>query len=301
MPDFKGDQAAGLRRLVYGPDAQIIRLVSGYRGVGKTSVALNVAAELSSRGARVLLVDENHGPANAGAYLGVRTDCALEGIVRQECTLEQALVPPVHGVTILFAADAALRLPTLGAAAKSRYAAILNSLRSRFDVVLLDASHDWEHGVELFSGISSNTIVISSTTKHAVMASYAAIKRLRVAGRQERFHVLLNKVEIDETAAVILRNLVDVALNYLHVPVAPLGSVPVDEGLRVTPGCQFLTASHPTSRSAERVRQIVDCILDWRRDCVPSETVGDFMRNVLAGSFPLITSSGVQDERLGYV
>lgn len=293
MPDFKGDQAEGLRQLLHRPTAQIVRLASGCRGVGKTSVTVNVAVALAARGARVLLIDGNHGPANVSALLGVQPRCALENFVRNECTFDHALMPVAHGVTVLPAAGAARSLPSWDTAARARLSAALKSLHGRFDVVLVDTPCDREDAVDLFAGSVCDTIVVSSTAKHAVMASYALIKRLRGAGRQDRFHMLLNQVVIEETARVILHNLMDVARGHLQTPVASLGCVPADERLRAAgAGCHSVVHAYPSSPSALRLRHIAEAITGWPGHRARHNPMDGFMRQVLAGGHPVLTTSG---------
>ena len=72
VSDMRSDQAEGLRRLLGRNMARVITLEAGASGAGKTSVAVNIAAALATRGMQVLLLDANSGAANVSALLGLR-------------------------------------------------------------------------------------------------------------------------------------------------------------------------------------------------------------------------------------
>ena len=92
MADFQRDQAEGLRRLLDREHLRVTTVTSGSHGVGKTSVVINVAAEFAARGHRVLVIDENYGPANVSGLLGVRSRFDFNHVMRRSCTLEDALI-----------------------------------------------------------------------------------------------------------------------------------------------------------------------------------------------------------------
>ena len=88
------DQASRLRELVAGEDGReieipcpssrigctVIAVTSGKGGVGKTTVAVNLALVLAESGKSVLLVDADLGLANVDVMLGL-------GIVELACTI----------------------------------------------------------------------------------------------------------------------------------------------------------------------------------------------------------------------
>ena len=65
------DQAEGLRRLLVLNQTQVITVVAGKAGVGRTSATINLAAALARSGKDVLVLDENHGPNKGAPYAPV--------------------------------------------------------------------------------------------------------------------------------------------------------------------------------------------------------------------------------------
>ena len=70
------DQAEQLRKMVQQtdskPKARVITVTSGKGGVGKTSISINLAIQLTRLGKRVVVFDADFGLANIEVMLGVR-------------------------------------------------------------------------------------------------------------------------------------------------------------------------------------------------------------------------------------
>ena len=70
------DQAEQLRKMVQQtdskPKARVITVTSGKGGVGKTSISINLAIQLSRLGKKVVVFDADFGLANIEVMLGVR-------------------------------------------------------------------------------------------------------------------------------------------------------------------------------------------------------------------------------------
>jgi flagellar biosynthesis protein FlhG len=64
-------QTSGLKRAAAPGPVQVIAVTGGKGGVGKTSVAVNLATALGSTGKRVMLLDGDLGLANVDVFLGL--------------------------------------------------------------------------------------------------------------------------------------------------------------------------------------------------------------------------------------
>lgn len=90
------DQAEQLRELVKTiengkqkselniKNARIIAVTSGKGGVGKTSVTVNMAANMAKDGKRVLIIDADLGLSNVEILLGMTPSATLRDLIRNK-------------------------------------------------------------------------------------------------------------------------------------------------------------------------------------------------------------------------
>src|SRR5262245_16529225 len=79
-------QATGLNRSSNPGPVQVIAVTGGKGGVGKTSVAVNLATALGSTGKRVLLLDGDLGLANVDVFLGLSPRHTMAQVLTGERT-----------------------------------------------------------------------------------------------------------------------------------------------------------------------------------------------------------------------
>jgi len=207
------DQAAGLRRHAGrrtdpgAPPGRVVGVVSGKGGVGKSTLAVNLAVAAASRSARVLLVDGDLGLANTDLLMGLVPRHDLQDWVEGRNALEEVACPGPAGVSLLLAGESR-------AGAQALREAILHGPGSPLGRFV--AGHDLTV-VDLGAGIGSDVIALGSvchpvwlvTTPEptSLADAYATAKRLwqrtpaleielvvnrvREAGAGERTHLAL--------------------------------------------------------------------------------------------------------------
>jgi len=293
MADFRKDQAEGLRRLLDRSSVHIMTVASGANGVGRTSTVINVAAGLADRGRRVLVIDENYGPSNVAGLLGVRARFDLQDVIRQDCSLEEALLEAPGGITILPAARGVRALADLRQLDQERLIAGFGRLNDRFDDVLVDTRCGNGGNPGFFSRVVEDTIVVSSAAAPTITESYAMIKRMGGHRGKRRFHLLLNGVTSEPKAQLIFDNMERVSRSHLDTPLECLGSVPRDESVgNASRMFQPVVEAFPTSPSATGFKRIAESIAGWPGARDGSHGLDSLMQRLLTSSNSTFATAG---------
>lgn len=263
MADFRGDQAAGLRRL-FGQEAlRVVTFAAGSRGVGKTTAVANIAAAMARQGREVLVLDENTAN-NVAAVFGVPARYDLFHVINRDRRLAEVLVHVAPGVRVLPAAAAVKKLGKLRAAQQNALSEAISGMEHPADVILVDASMDHPLGFSPLGLAAQDTVVVASATGPAITEAYALIKKVSLGYSRRHFRVLVNKAKSAEDADAIHRNLAQLARERGVALIDFAGHVPHDDLQRnVARLAQPLVAAYPESPAAAALRAIAADMLGW--------------------------------------
>lgn len=273
------DQAEGLRRLLVNNQTQVITLVAGKAGVGRSSVLLNLAAALSDAGQDVLVLDENVSPHNVADSLGLVARHDLLDVVQGRCPLQDALLSG-KGYTILPVARLMRALETLTQPEQHKLEKILSEVSVGVDVVLVDAAIDAVSS-SLASGV--RLLVVMDPTPSGITESYSLIKRLALENARLRFEIVVNKVANEQVASLAFGNMEKVAKAKLAARLEYLGCIPLDDRLkRATQLGRSVVDAYPASTSAKSCLALSQSILKktLRQDEVEGG-IAQIMKNLI--------------------
>lgn len=226
------DQAEGLRRLLVRNQTQVVTVVAGKAGVGRTSVTVNLAAALARSGKDVLVLDENHAPDNLLDRLGLYAAHDLLDVAQGKCAPGAAILK-TKGFAVMPSARAMHALAKLGAAEQQRLEDALTEVSRGVDVMLVDAAMLVGQAA-VSSSLASGTslLVVVDATATGITESYALIKRLALENARMRFGIVVNKVADERAARTVFDNMAKVALRNLAARLEYLGCIPQDDRLK---------------------------------------------------------------------
>ena len=177
--------------------ARIITVGGGKGGVGKSLIALNLAASLAEDGHRVVIADLDLGAANQHLLLGISQPTVglqtlLDRSIKEADTcLTETIVPNMR----LLAGTTGV----LGAAniAHHRKVSILRKLRAlEADIVVVDVGAGVGYNALDFFDLGARKIIVTSPQVTALHDAYAFLKSAVL-------RLLLHTVEGDEEAALL--------------------------------------------------------------------------------------------------
>lgn len=214
-----------------GP-VQVIAVTGGKGGVGKTSVAVNLASTLASQGRRVMLLDGDLGLANVDVFLGLSPRHTMAHVLNGECTLEEIILEAADGLRIVPGASGVADLANLPSASHLGLVQAFSALSTRVDTLIVDTSAGISHGVLQFSQAAQHVLLVVCDEPASMTDAYALAKVLSRNHGVRKFLVLANMVRSPGEGAALFDKLQRVTGRFLEVTLEYIGEIPEDPYLR---------------------------------------------------------------------
>lgn len=264
MAEVMQDQAEGLRRLLSDDFVRIVTLTSGKRGVGKTSVLINLAVALAKRGKQVMLLDEHQGKHSVVGMLGLTPYYNLTHVLRREQNLEQVMLSGPEGIGVVPSGRSVQELANLSATDMEWLVRSFAQLAHPVDVVLVDAVAGVASNVLPLSLAAQELVVVVDPQPASMTDAYALIKVLNQGFARRNFHIVVNKVTSPEEAGVVFNNMAKVARRFLKVSLDFMGFVPQDDKMhRATQLGRTVVDAFPASIAAQAFRELAEKMEQW--------------------------------------
>ena len=204
---------------------ELIAVLSGKGGTGKTSVCAAVACALAVQGMKILCIDCDVGLRNLDIALGISDLGALsfQEVAGGQYPLEMAAQHPVYpGLRFL---TAPMNCPPEAIDTKG-FGAFLNDARSRFDYILLDAPAGIDAGFQLAAQFADRIILVTGPDPAAVRDAARAAQVLEEMGKTN-IRLVVNRISKKMVSTMNIT--VDDIMDRAGLPL--LGIVPEDENV----------------------------------------------------------------------
>lgn len=251
MSKVVADQADGLRRMLARTPMRILAFAGMLRGMGVTSMVMNLAAALAQQGRQVLVLDEHHpAPRSVGHLWGIESAGNLADVALQRMACEEAAAHAACGVSVLPALDC-------------DWAFDPQRLQPH-QVVLIDARLDTGGNLSALARMAGELVVVLRSEPTAITATYAGIKRLHYAHALKQLRFVLNGVADGDGAQRIAQNMALVGSRYLGVSLESAGCVRLDARMAgARQQQQTVVEAFPGSPLAQDMRRIADDMGNW--------------------------------------
>jgi flagellar biosynthesis protein FlhG len=210
--------------------ARTVAVTSGKGGVGKSTMAINLAVQLAGEGRRVILLDADLGTANADVLCNLPPSNNLAQVVAGRKSLREALVAAPGGFDLIPGASGLSQIAALSEFERTRLIGQMRELESDADLLLIDTGAGVSPNVLSFLASSDEVLVVTTPDPTAVTDAYAVIKTLHRRVRQRNaampvIRLLVNMVRdgsegrnVYDRVAAVCRRFLDVSPSYLgHV------------------------------------------------------------------------------------
>ena len=204
---------------------ELIAVLSGKGGTGKTSVCAGVAAALAQMGEKVLCIDCDVGLRNLDIALGISEIGALSflDVCQGGYSVEMAARHPVYPSLYFLTAPMNCSADAVDPLA---FATMLQKARQKFSYILLDAPAGVEAGFTLAAKFADRVMLVTGADPAAIRDAMRAGELLELMGKHN-VRLVVNRISKKIAAAMNLT--VDDVMDQAGLPL--LGIVPEDKNV----------------------------------------------------------------------
>jgi flagellar biosynthesis protein FlhG len=201
-----------------------ISITGGKGGVGKTSIALKTAQELSTVGYKTLLIDCDSNLSNTGIKLGLPLENKFEKILTGEASFDDCLIrmgnfhllPACNGSVSVF--ESKLNFDEI-------IIDIISSHEQEYDYIILDCPAGASREALTLNAYCDHRWIIVTPDKSSITDSYSLIKLLATRFGIKENHLLVNMYQTEKQFQKVVLTLSETIENFLRARTHILGGI----------------------------------------------------------------------------
>ena len=210
---------------------QVIAVVSGKGGTGKTSFTANVGMALAQRGDTVLCLDCDVGLRNLDIAMALTDRAVMDftDVMAGNCTLDEAVVPhPQQSRLFLLTAPTQISASEID---RESFRRLFPMISQRFDYCLIDSPAGLDSGFRLAVSGAERVVVVTTTEASSLRDAQRTAMELEELPR-DRVHLVVNRCR--KKLLKRLHQTIDDAIDSAGLPL--LGVIPEDETMPLYAG-----------------------------------------------------------------
>ena len=209
-----------------------IAVASGKGGVGKTSIAVNLALTLSRLGSRVALLDADFGLANSHILLGLNPKKTVHDILIGGAKLDQALTLGPLGLKFISGGSGLTEVLNLEKSARYELIRTLDELNDKVDILVVDVPAGASDSAITFASAVDSLLVVLVGEPTSFMDAYTFIKAANLEAGVSNFSIVVNMVDSEKQAASHFNKFQAIVSRFLSVNLHYNGFIPFSQRLR---------------------------------------------------------------------
>ncbi|MBE5940513.1 MAG: MinD/ParA family protein [Lachnospiraceae bacterium] len=267
------DQAEKLRNIIklqnleQQNQSRIITVTSGKGGVGKSSLAINLAIKFRELGQRVIIFDADFGLANIEVMFGAIPKYNLSDMIFRGKELKDIIINGPMDIGFISGGSG---ISGLGNMTRDQVAYLVYKLReleTLADIIIIDTGAGISDSVLEFVSASGEVLLVATPEPTSITDAYALLKSLNVRAGFDRestnIKVVANRVADYEEGVNLYNKLNVVVSKFLNINLDFLGIVPLDNAMsKAVIQQKPLTIAYENAPSAKAIDELARKLLN---------------------------------------
>lgn len=241
--------------------ARVISIACGRSGVGKTTIAANLALQLSRMHRRAMLVDCDPGPTDATRQMGLNPRESIDDVIGGRLTVDEIVIDGPEALFVVPAGptDAAGRVDL---AARLKLADAFRPHRRSLDFVIVDTPGSADPDTLDMVASSDLPIVVLAPDSERFMDAYGTVKLLALEHGVRDIAIVTNRVTDEHMGRELFRRFRDVTGRFLtDTTLSYLAGICKDERVLTAAARKRLVVDqYPNARASQAIGHLARTI-----------------------------------------
>ncbi len=271
------DQAEKLRNIIklqnleQQNQSRIITVTSGKGGVGKSSIAINLAVKFREMGKRVIIFDADFGLANIEVMFGAIPKYNLSDMIFRGKELKDIIINGPMDIGFISGGSGINGLGNMNRDQVAYLVYKLRELETLADIIIIDTGAGISDSVLEFVSASGEVLLVATPEPTSITDAYALLKALNVRAGFDRestnIKVVANRVTDYEEGVNLYNKLNVVVSKFLNINLEFLGIVPQDNAMsKAIIQQKPASISYVNSASSKAIGELAGKLLDMPVD-----------------------------------
>jgi flagellar biosynthesis protein FlhG len=257
--------------------AKIITITSGKGGVGKSSLALNMAVSLNRKGRRALIIDSDFGFSNIDVMLGVNTRHDLLDVLQKRMDIREIIEEGLEGVQFISGGSGVYELTKLSEEQIMDMVGSISCLEDMADTIIFDTGAGVSDNILRLIYASNETIIVTTPEPTALVDAYALIKIINEKVEDPAISLVLNKAASPREALAVADGVIRMAKRNLDLNIRNLGYIMRDDSMQKAVKMQVpVLVSYPGCTASENIDSLSERLLKRNMETAGSKKQGIF-------------------------
>ena len=245
--------------------ARVISIACGRSGVGKTTIAANLALSLSKLHRRAMLVDCDPCPGDATRTMGFDPAESIDDVIGGRLTIDEVVVDGPEALFVVPAGpvDAAGRIDL---AARLRLADAFRPHRRSLDYVIVDTPGSADPDTLDMVASADLPVVVLAPDADRFMDAYGTVKLLALEHDVRDIAIVTNRIADEVMGRELFRRFREVTGRFLtDTSLSYLGGIPRDDRVLTAAARRRLVVDqYPHARAAQALAGLARTVDDLR-------------------------------------